>query len=513
MGFWKSLTIRKKLTYSFLALTVLLGLTAVLATGTMLRRAQVNAMRTKGTSLAKLLGEAVAPNLLTDEHELNGGTERSLGFVKDDKDVSLAGVVVVTGHKQVVEFQKKFSDDAKLDSYFIAGPLAATGQTQYARSGYLVMANPIPLAGADPAKQYFLMLVLNTDSIDRALRLSNALMALLGLGMVAVGFAAAFLLSKAIVRPLEVINEGMRDISEGEGDLTARLDADGKDEIAQLSGNFNHFVANIQGIVNQVIAISATIASGSLQMSAGMTEMDSTAGAIAQTAENQKTSVKQATDRVGTIAQSSQIIYAKVDNAQAVFDQAREAAVKGGAAVDEVVAGMEAINTNSKQIGSILTVITEIANQTNLLSLNAAIEAAKAGEHGKGFAVVAEEVRKLAERCGQAAKEIKGLITTSGKSIQAGSTMVNAAGSGLKSIQEAIAASGEHIQAIGAQSHTQSQDSSAVVGFMGELSSIAEQNAAATEEMAATIRETSRTVDELSKAAEGLNALVSRFRV
>jgi len=91
--------------------------------------------------------------------------------------------------------------------------------------------------------------------------------------------------------------------------------------------------------------------------------------------------------------------------------------------------------------------------------------------------------------------------------------MVTTAGSGLQSIQEAITASGEHIQAIGGQSRAQSEDSTAVVGFMGELTGIAEQNAAATEEMAATIRETTRTVDELSRAAEGLNALVSRFKV
>ena len=516
MTHWDNLTIRKKLIYSFLALAALLGFAGGLATGFSLWRAQSNALVGKATSLSKVLGEAVSPYVLMDEKFSSGATENALNFVKDDSDISLAAVVTLQDKQVAVPFAKTFNENAKPDALALAGPIGAggaTGQLVYRRAGYTILAHPVDVPNAEPGKTYYLMLALNTSSIIRELRSSFLMMLVIGVAMVGLAFAGAVMLGKSIVKPLEVITQGMRDISEGEGDLTARLQVRGQDEIAQLSTNFNRFVENIQGIVHQVIAISGRIASGSLEMNAGMNEMDDTAEAIARTAESQKTNVAQATAKVGAIAQSSQIIYANVSKALGVFEQAQAAAAQGGAAVTEVVTGMAAITTNSKQIGNILTVINEIANQTNLLSLNAAIEAAKAGENGKGFAVVAEEVRKLAERCSQAAKEITVLIGTSDKSIREGSAMVATAGTGLRSIQEAITSSGDHIRAIGGQSHAQSQDSTTVVAVMGELTGIAEQNAAATEEMAATIRTTTRTVDDLSRAAESLDTLVSRFKV
>jgi methyl-accepting chemotaxis protein len=514
MTFWENLSIRRKLIFSILALTAILALTSGLSSSWQLRKVQTNAQWKKGDSLAAITGDNVKAALMMDQVDSMGNAMESL---KGDPDVSLGAVVGVDKKKvATVKFQKKLLDS--LDAKDFLEPLVA-GQLPYSLKGYRVVVAPIKDNGKDvdnvmdPDKSWFQLVVMNTKGIDSEIRGSVILTSILCSLMLVVGFVAAFLLGNAVVNPLISIQQRMRDISEGEGNLTARLEVHGIDEIADMSKHFNQFVGNIQGIVNQVVSISSSIASGSLQMTAGMSQMASTADAIAQTAENQKTSVQRANDTVGTIAHSSQVINSNVSSALSVFDQAQSTASKGGKAVDAAVSGMQAINTNSKQIGNILMVITDIANQTNLLSLNAAIEAAKAGEHGKGFAVVAEEVRKLAERSAQAAKEITALIQTSSKSIEDGTEMVNTAGTVLKGMQDAISASAERMKTIGGQSQTQSQESSTVVGVMGDLLSIAEQNAAATEEMAATIRETTRTVNDLSEAAEHLNSLMSRFKV
>jgi methyl-accepting chemotaxis protein len=511
MGFWTAFSVKKKILGSVLALVAALILVSTLATSLLLGRSLVDGLREQNQGLGTLLSGSLQ---LPTEFEDVLGAEKALDGFKDLASLSQAAVLTGTGDGLKVFARARTHKDVDEDLLPLArkvqgnGALAAPALVE--ASGYVLGGYPIH---SDSGKVSFLLLATNLKAIHAA-RIQGLLVALLVAALMAgLGAFASWAMGNAIVNPLNALTGHLRDISEGQGDLTARLEAAGSDEIAQQALHFNRFVAKIQALVAQVVGIAADLASGALQMNAATGEMASAADAIAQASERQKDSVDRAGAKVNLIAASSREIQRTAAEALGVFDRTREAALRGGAAVAAATQGMGAISENARRIGSILTVIGEIANQTNLLSLNAAIEAAKAGEQGKGFAVVAEEVRKLAERCSAAAKEIAALIGTSGRAITDGTGMVATAGLELKGIQEAVTASAASLAAIGEQSQAQSAAGGEVAEAMDRLTAIAEQNAAATEQVAATLKESSRTLDQLTRQADSLNALVARFTV
>jgi methyl-accepting chemotaxis protein-1 (serine sensor receptor) len=234
----------------------------------------------------------------------------------------------------------------------------------------------------------------------------------------------------------------------------------------------------LQGIVHTVRGSSESIAAGTTQIALGNAD-------LSQRTEEQASNLQQT---AASMEQLSETVKANAETAQQAVEMATAAhgvAAKGGEVVAQVVRTMDEINTSSRKIADITGVIDSIAFQTNILALNAAVEAARAGEQGRGFAVVAGEVRALAQRAAQAAKEIKGLVEASVDRVQAGTGLVNDAGRTMDEIVAQVRRVSDLIGEIGAASHEQTSGIGQVSHAVSQLDQVTQQNAALVEESAA----------------------------
>jgi methyl-accepting chemotaxis protein len=510
----RHLTLRKKLLYAFITLTVALAVLSGAASSYTVHESLDKRQWGKAVVLTAMTGDNVKAFIAVDQTD---SMVKAMDSLSKDPDVSLGMVVGVEKGTGTIKAQKKVSEFDGFTSEDVAKKIG-TGDYKFEINGYKVAAYHLTDGGKEienmmeSGKVWFQVVVMNPRGIHDEIKAALTLTIGVSVVMLILGLLTTLFVSGAIVAPITAVNKGMADISTGSGDLTARLRSIGDDELATLASNFNVFVEKIQRIVRDVSTSCTNIASGSLEMSAGMSEMSGTAADIAKGAHSQRTSINDVKKHVDHIAESVMAVQLTVRDTLDVFEKNKKATTKGVAALDDAEVGMSKIEENSKQIAKILQVITEIANQTNLLSLNAAIEAAKAGQQGKGFAVVAEEVRKLAERSAGAGKEIRHLIEVSTQSITDGSEKVKIASEVLKEIQAGTNAASVHMADI--QNHTKDQASGSdkVVNSIDGLTGVADQNAAATEQMSATIKEMVRTVDELSRLAETMNGMVSTFR-
>lgn len=308
---------------------------------------------------------------------------------------------------------------------------------------------------------------------------------------------AAYLVTRSITVP---IGEALRlAVAVSAGDLTQRIEASGKDEIAQLLSALGKMNASLVTIVSQVRGSSESIATGSAQIASGNLD-------LSQRTEQQASALQQT---AATMEELTATIKNNSDNAQQANQLALGAtsiATKGGDVVNQAVETMRAIHESSKKISEIITVIDGIAFQTNILALNAAVEAARAGEQGRGFAVVATEVRNLAKRSADAAKEIKTLIESSVSQVARGTEQVDAAGATMTEIVGAFQRVGDIVAEISSASIEQSSGASQVGQAVTQMDQVTQQNAALVEESAAA-------AESLKMQSENLVKAVATFRL
>ncbi|WP_413742350.1 methyl-accepting chemotaxis protein [Sodalis sp. RH15] len=279
-----------------------------------------------------------------------------------------------------------------------------------------------------------------------------------------------------MIKPLKRIESQLETLSDGHlGETIAEF---GRNNVGQL---IPHLQSMQQSLIRTVTAIrdsSASIYQGSGEISLGNSDLSSRTEQQASALEETAASMEQLS---ATVKQNTENVF----QANKMVQDASDTAKKGGAIVDEVVETMSSISTSSKKIADITGVINGIAFQTNILALNAAVEAARAGEQGRGFAVVAGEVRSLAQRSAQAAKEIEGLISESVERVNTGSVQASRAGETMHNIVQAVAKVTDLMGEISSASDEQSRGISQVGQAVSEMDSVTQQNAALVQESAA----------------------------
>jgi methyl-accepting chemotaxis protein len=321
-------------------------------------------------------------------------------------------------------------------------------------------------------------------------------------------FALAWTVAMGITRPLAQLVKGM-----GESDLTTELRVRGRDEVAEAARVFNAYNARFRQIFRQLQEASSRITGGAHQLTEASTLMGATSEAVASRASGQcrtgETMLAEIRSLGESVASVTRQVHASLAQVRSAVQQA-EGGTQAGAAATEAMAEISSV---MGQVVQSVRVIQDIARQTNLLSLNAAIEASKAGAQGKGFAVVAEEIRKLAERSAASARDINALIVHSEEAVNAGSCTLTAALDTLDALKGHLERQADRVREIGEASDHQAVLGERVTDHVATSAQEGLANASAAEDFSAAILGIGGTISSLAEVARDMDAQVARFKV
>lgn len=338
---------------------------------------------------------------------------------------------------------------------------------------------------------------LNVDGAQSEVEKANSLVSIFLIIGVMVSVILGFFISHIIKKPINKLLSASLEISKGNLDI--EIDLDTKDEIGNLARAFNEMTRNVNEVMSNINLASGQVASGSRQVS-------ESSMSLSQGATEQASSIEELSASIEEIAAQTRENAKNSNTANEISVTAKENASKGSQEMNQMLKAMDEINESSSNISKIIKVIDEIAFQTNILALNAAVEAARAGQHGKGFAVVAEEVRNLAARSANAAKETTVMIEGSIKKVKDGTEIANQTSEALENIVEGIGKVATLVSNIAVASNEQAIGVDQINQGLTQISDVVQTTSA-------TSQETAAASEELSSQAEMLRNQVNRFKL
>ncbi|WCK54243.1 methyl-accepting chemotaxis protein [Aneurinibacillus sp. Ricciae_BoGa-3] len=368
------------------------------------------------------------------------------------------------------------------------------------------------------------------------------------------GAVIAFYISRLISRPITAVSNAAKEIADGNLSV-ADIAVKNRDEIGQLADSFNQMKHNLHELIRKVIESAEQVAASSEQLYAGSEQSAHAANQVAasiqdisnsadvqmksmeenkRAMEESAVGLQRIAESASNVSESSIEVLREAEEGNQVISQTVNQMEEITQSVESAAAVIEDLGENSKQIGQIIEVISDIANQTNLLALNAAIEAARAGEHGKGFAVVADEVRKLAEQTKQSSEQIASLIqeiqqnTTHAitvmhkgtKEVESGSEIVAQAGQAFHHILNSVQRVTGQVQEVSAATEEISASTEQLTasveqltGISADISTNTQGVAAASQQQLASMEEIAASSESLSKLAQELQSEVAKFNI
>ena len=436
-------------------------------------------VKENGTLKAVVAGDVTMDSVVANVRGIHP-TPNSSGLLLDSD-----GTVIAANNPDLT--LKPFKE-AVSDTDF---PALAAGQTVEG-----TFAGAVKTFTATPVKGTTWLLAVALDGADATSGMKSLLKAsaLSLIVLVLLGGAVVHFVVAALLKRLITIRDAMRAISSGENDLSQRLPESGNDEVAQIAHAFNAFSDKLSGVMVQLRESSTSVQNAAREIAAGNQDLSGRTEQAASSLRETASAVEQIT---ASVAQSTDS--ATAANTQA--ENASQAASRGGEVVTNAINTMQTIESASAKIGDITSVIDSIAFQTNILALNAAVEAARAGEQGRGFAVVAGEVRNLASRSAQAAKEIKTLIDATTESVATGSRYVRLAGDSMHEIVASIGSVSGIMREISIASSEQMKGIQEINHAVTDLDRMVQQNAELVVQSAAAASALQGQAGELAETA------------